>query len=141
MWLVAHLSEYSLRRTGDTRHSGLQWVLHNWRLAGGVKQGKFCGEESFMLQAAFKICNALMKYYAWWVFLFDYILIELISVHTTVTQAISSSYVLILSPSTTYELTALHFLRYTTGKKLFSFFKVTHCNLHFRHAWFGSKFS
>ena len=55
MWFVVPPSKYFLWRNGGTRYSGLQWVLHKWRLTGGVKQGKFCGEESFMSQAVLKI--------------------------------------------------------------------------------------
>lgn len=55
MWVGLHPSKYFLEWSDDTRYSGLQWVLHNWRLSYGVKQRTFRGEESFTLHAVFKM--------------------------------------------------------------------------------------
>jgi hypothetical protein len=65
MWVGLHPSKYSLERADDTIYSDLPWVLHNWRLSGGVKQRTFCGEESFTLYAVFKMFIAFYKYYDW----------------------------------------------------------------------------
>jgi len=61
MWVGLHPSKYSLEWLDDTRYSGLRWVLHNWRLSGGVKQRTFCGEEPFTLDAAFKMFIAFYQ--------------------------------------------------------------------------------
>ena len=121
MWLVAHPSKYSSARTGDTRYRGLQLVLHNWRLTGVVKQGKFCGAESFILQVTFKFFIAFYEILRLKIVLVDYILIELISVRTTVTQVTSSSTILIIFSRTyTSTPTALHLLVYKCGDVYFS---------------------
>ena len=66
MLVVLLPSKYCLQRSDVTRHSGVPWVLHNWRQAGGTTQ--WISEWStVMFQDSLKSRNSspFIKYHGW----------------------------------------------------------------------------
>ena len=121
MWVGLRLSKYSLERADDTRCSDLQWVFHNWRLLGGVKQRTFCGEESFTLHAVFKMSIAFYKILRLINFSVGFFFDQInFSPHNFRTSCFFKLHFNIIARLSTNNPPVLQSLRYIRGKHYFS---------------------
>jgi hypothetical protein len=142
MWVILLSSKYSLEILHIFKNSGVPWLLYNWTQTGGTQQEILCAVQSFAERDVVKIFRVF------------YQILRLVDAsirlsfylnlfHSTQLphELFSSTAILILySRLSTSTPTALHPLRYISGKLFFLLCKDTHFYLYLWTAWIKRNF-